>query len=158
MSSVIINMFLLIIPLYLPDLDTFSTSGPSHCDLFFRQPLSIIALLLSCILLSQTSKASEQELSRPHQFDVDLFSRFVIGFAQLFHLAVSLSLTGEQSRHLIKREAADRLRYENAGGAELWVPVAFLTVERDCCDPVTVNTTCELSDSHSKPHWNVSSS
>lgn len=36
----------------------------------------------------------------------------------------------KQSRHLIKREGADRLWYKNAGAAELQVPVAFLTVER----------------------------
>lgn len=33
----------------------------------------------------------------------------------------------------------------------------YSSLQRDYCDPVTVNIACELSNSHSKPHWNVSS-
>lgn len=43
---------------------------------------------------------------------------------------MNLSLPGKQSRYLIKCGAAVRLWYKNAGAAELWVPVEFLTLER----------------------------
>lgn len=107
-----------------------------------RQPGSIITLSLYCILLSQTSNSTGQELTRPHQVDVYLFSPSVradsclmIDSAQLF-LSSSLAVRWVRARvgnsHGIwsNAGAADRLCCKNAGAAELWVPVAFLTAER----------------------------
>ncbi len=81
-----------------------------------------------------------QELTRPHQVNVYLLSRLCTQtvFAVFLHnyfiklpgCVVRLSLTEKQLWHLIKRGAADRLRCKNAGAAELWVPVAFLTAGR----------------------------
>lgn len=77
-------------------------------------------------------------------------------FIKLPRCAVSLSLPGKWSRHLIKRGGCRlRLWYENAGAAELWVPVAFLTAERPLWPSHGEHS--KPSNSHSKPHWNVSS-
>lgn len=128
--------------------------------------LSIMILLSYCTLLSLTSKAPGQELSRPHQMSVYLFSCLS---AQLLYdrlcttvlsrsLAVwwVVALLGKLSWHLIKRGAT---RQALVWKCRCCRAVGSCGISR--CGEATVTqaqwTQCVCSNSQPEPHWNVSS-
>ena len=110
-------------------------------DAVFRKPRSIITLLSYCILLSQTSKASEQELTRPRQMDVYLFSclhpQWVVLRLTLHNCLINLSCWallenghGIWSNVWLQTGFVIRMQVPQGCGF-LW----YSSLRRDHCDP-----------------------